>query len=52
MAHSHLIIPRLFVGDCIAAEDLTQLQGDKVSHVVALGGYDFDHPGLIYKVTQ
>ncbi|SAL97463.1 hypothetical protein [Absidia glauca] len=49
MTHSHLIIPRLFVGDCIAAEDLTQLQGDKVSHVVALGGYDFDHPGLIYK---
>ncbi|ORZ15769.1 protein-tyrosine phosphatase-like protein [Absidia repens] len=49
MTNYHLIIPRLFVGDCIAAQDTAELATNKVSHVVALGGFDYDHAGIIYK---
>ncbi|KAI8093231.1 protein-tyrosine phosphatase-like protein [Halteromyces radiatus] len=49
MTHSHLIIPRLYVGDCISAQDLSELKENKISHIVSLGGFDYNHAGIIYK---
>lgn len=50
MTHSHLIIPRLYVGDWMAAKTLQALLENNISHVVAVGGFDYKHNGIIYKV--
>ncbi|KAI9308279.1 dual specificity protein phosphatase 12-like protein [Cunninghamella echinulata] len=49
MTHSHLIIPRLYVGDWMAAKTRQALLENNISHVVAVGGYDYNHNGIKYK---
>ncbi|ORX54432.1 dual specificity protein phosphatase 12 [Hesseltinella vesiculosa] len=46
--HSHMIIPRLHVGDWMAAKNHMELLDNKISHIVAVGDFDLHHPKISY----